>query len=105
MQVMLEGYLHSPLVEMKKKLLNIVLLALLALPALAQTVPNIGAISSTQAHNVVWETKIFRQPFRLSVRRKGNRNTWKHRSGSMDHEKIQVHRTYAVRRRLDPPFL
>ena len=91
---------------MKKKLLNIVLLALLALPALAQTVPNIGAISSTQAHNVVWETKIFRQiEFLSDSLRKGNRNTWEHRSGSMDHEKIQFHRTYALRRRLDPPFL
>ena len=60
---------------MKKKLLNIVLLALLALPALAQTVPNIGAISSTQAHNVVWETKIFRQIEFLSDSLCGGRAT------------------------------
>ena len=60
---------------MKKKLLNIVLLALLALPALAQSVPNIGAISSTQAHNVVWETKIFRQIEFLSDSLCGGRAT------------------------------
>lgn len=46
---------------MIKKIFCMVLLALAGFTASAQQVPHIGAISGTQAHNVVWESKLYRQ--------------------------------------------
>lgn len=47
---------------MKKKIQYILLLMMLSLPASAQTAaPRAGAISSSQAHNLVWESKLYRQ--------------------------------------------
>ncbi len=46
---------------MSKKIFYTALFALVCTLSSAQSAPNIGAISSSQAHNVVWESKIYRQ--------------------------------------------
>lgn len=46
---------------MIKKIFYTAILALIPALTSAQSVPNIGAISSAQAHNVVWESKLYKQ--------------------------------------------
>ncbi len=46
---------------MIKKIFYTAILALIPAFTFAQSIPNIGVISSSQAHNVVWESKLYRQ--------------------------------------------
>lgn len=60
---------------MKKKILLISVLASLSAMLFAQSTPYIGAIGSTQAHNMVWESKLYRQIEFLSDSLCGGRGT------------------------------
>lgn len=59
----------------KKIILYLTLSALVPLMAQAQSTVSIGAISSSQAHNVVWESKLYRQIEFLSDSLCGGRGT------------------------------
>lgn len=60
---------------MRKKIFCLTLLALLFHGVSAQQIPSIGAISGTQAHNVIWESKLYRQIEFLSDSLCGGRAT------------------------------
>ena len=66
---------RAPTDKMAKKLFSIVFLALLCAGMSGQQVPSIGAISGTQAHNVIWESKLYRQVEFLSDSLCGGRAT------------------------------
>ena len=66
---------RAPTDKMAKKIFSIVFLALLCAGMSGQQVPSIGAISGTQAHNVIWESKLYRQVEFLSDSLCGGRAT------------------------------